>query len=157
MISASCATFAGVSGMVPQRSSQHAAAHSGPRISSSISVRCGARWTMWPGFDRDEGLAETQIDYLPMFLMGLRTSWYEGKPANQELLRKFHAVYQEALAYMFAHQQETAAVLGEKRTHASADFVVEYLRDYPDIAEVTYVRDYKDALRKLNQELLPPA
>ncbi|WP_413738160.1 ABC transporter substrate-binding protein [Sodalis sp. RH21] len=114
------------------------------------------RFRYIPIFDTKQWQAETGIDYLPMFLLGLRRSWYQ-QPGNQELLKKFHAAYREAIDFMVKNPEETAKLLGEDRLQASPDFAISYLKNYPETADMTYVRDYRQAVKQLTQELLPPS
>lgn len=106
-------------------------------------------------FDKAKWKAATGIDYVPMFLLGLRASWYD-KPGNSELLRKFYAAYSEAVAYVFANPKKAASEIGEERGHAPVAFIASYLEQYPESGKPTLSRDYRNAVRKLTQEILPP-
>lgn len=76
------------------------------------------RFRFIPILDREKWRAETGIDYLPMFLLGIRTGWYD-EPGNKNLLRAFHAAYSEAIAYLIEKPKEAANLIGEKEDRKS--------------------------------------
>lgn len=106
-------------------------------------------------FDQEKWQETTGIDYVPMFLMGLRTGWYQD-PANAELLKKLYAAYSEAITYIYANPDKAAAEIGETDGHAPVEFIAAYLKQFPDSGTPTLSREYRGAVRALTQDILPP-
>lgn len=106
-------------------------------------------------FDHEKWQETTGIDYVPMFLMGLRTSWYQD-PANADLLKKLYAAYSEAVSYVYANPDKAAAEIGETDGHAPVEFIATYLKQFPNSGTPTLSRDYRGAVRAITQEILPP-
>lgn len=112
------------------------------------------RFRFIPTFDKEKWKALTGVDYVPMFLLGVRTGWYEDT-RNRDLLEKFEAAYDEAVAEVTAQPEATADLLGEDRAFAPKSFVVDFLKRYPEAGKVVPATDLRPAITALTQKVLP--
>jgi NitT/TauT family transport system substrate-binding protein len=112
------------------------------------------RFRFIPTFDKEKWKTLTGIDYVPMFLLGVRTGWYD-KVENRELFTKFQGAYKETVDYAIEHPAETADLLGEDKTLAPKEFVVNFLTRYPDAGRVIPASELKSAIAALTQKVLP--
>jgi ABC-type nitrate/sulfonate/bicarbonate transport system substrate-binding protein len=95
------------------------------------------------------------IQGIPSIELGVWRAWLDA-PGHRELLRKFYRANLAAAAYIREHPQQAAGLISADTSISKAALLYLFEHD-PDMIDLRPSSEYKAAIRKLTQKLLPQA